>query len=415
MHKLTRSTRQGFTLVELLVVIAIIGVLVGLLLPAVQAAREAARRMSCSNNFKQVGLAIQNYHAAFQQLPIHGAGTHNTPGLNIWQNSDTSSNRRLSYLVGILPFMEQQGLWEDIKEPYDVDGDGTVDFPAMGPTPEDIRYTPWATQIPTLRCPSDPGEGLPSLGRTNFVACMGDTSYLGRDGPIIVRTLNGGNPTALPYPQQQGFALRARANSRGFFKSHDSAKFRDIRDGLAYTIAAGEIATYLGDRDKRSIAYDGPAGFEVAMRDNPAVAKDDPTPLIDAASPFRWADSTPIVGVIHGRGYRWADYLPVVGQCYTTLAPNREHAANSATSSATAPMSSYHVGGCHALMGDGAVKFVTDSVDAGNSNNGMVYYRSNTDQGTGPRAPGSESPYGLWGALGTAAGRETVDDLAGNL
>ena len=108
-----RSARpsNGFTLVELLVVIAIIGILVGLLLPAVQAAREAARRMSCSNNFKQLGLAVHNYHSAFKQLPIHGVGTGSPPNgaapfgsvdatTNWWTNYGDSNAWRLSALVG---------------------------------------------------------------------------------------------------------------------------------------------------------------------------------------------------------------------------------------------------------------------------------------------------------------------------
>ncbi|WP_372726181.1 DUF1559 domain-containing protein, partial [Novipirellula sp.] len=173
---------QGFTLVELLVVIAIIGVLVGLLLPAVQAAREAARRMSCSNNVKQLGLGLHNYHSAYNQMPIHGVGTDdgNDNNQNWWTEYNTHNHWRLSALVGMTPFVEQQALWEKISNPSSertdknngaAIGTTTNPWPAMGPTPQDIQYTPWATELPTLRCPSDPGTGLPALGRTNYASC----------------------------------------------------------------------------------------------------------------------------------------------------------------------------------------------------------------------------------------------------
>ncbi len=98
--------RGGFTLVELLVVIAIIGILVGLLLPAVQAAREAARRMQCSNNLKQLGLALHNYESTFKRFPAANAGTG-------CRNSAicptaTTGRSRVSTHVFILPFIEQQ-------------------------------------------------------------------------------------------------------------------------------------------------------------------------------------------------------------------------------------------------------------------------------------------------------------------
>ncbi len=132
------SPKRGFTLVELLVVIAIIGVMVGLLLPAVQAAREAARRMQCSNNMKQLGLGMHNYHAAYNTF---AAGMDGTLG---------NGRRANQNLVGILPFVEQQALWEQISNPL-------AGVAPMGNNPgtDAPTYTPWATQISNYRCPSD--------------------------------------------------------------------------------------------------------------------------------------------------------------------------------------------------------------------------------------------------------------------
>ncbi|EMI54078.1 protein containing DUF1559 [Rhodopirellula sallentina SM41] len=103
--------RSGFTLLELLVVVGIIGVLIGLLLPAVQSAREAARRMSCSNSFRQIALGVAQYHDAFGHLPPHGTGTFSNA------NDPTNTNQfRLSFLVSIIPFVGEVPVWEAITE-----------------------------------------------------------------------------------------------------------------------------------------------------------------------------------------------------------------------------------------------------------------------------------------------------------
>jgi prepilin-type N-terminal cleavage/methylation domain-containing protein/prepilin-type processing-associated H-X9-DG protein len=397
----TSSLSRGFTLVELLVVIAIIGVMVGLLLPAVQAAREAARRMSCSNNFKQIGLALHNYHAAYDRLPIHRGGTTNAAGDNVFTPPARSHNRlNLSVFVGLTPFMEQQAIWEQISNPFRDPITGAI-FPAMGPQPEKTlashaleQYTPWLTEIGTLRCPSDPGTGLPGKGRTNYAACLGDS--------IRLTTSSSGGPNAGGVADNGGDqdAGGARASCRGFFVPRRLTRFRDVLDGLANTIAMGEIATDLGDRSITSVAAVTPG---VHPQLNPNVCATGT--IIDATRPRFWAAGAtlPDTGGENRRGFSWSFGHTVHTAMLTNLPPNREMCTSvNWFHDQTAPPSSRHQGGCHVLMGDGAVKFITDSIESGNISSPTV------GTFTGALPAGAQSPYGLWGSLGTIRGKETI-------
>ncbi len=390
-----RPHRDGFTLIELLVVIAIIGVLVGILLPAVQAAREAARRMSCSNNFKQIGTAIHNYHAAYKKLPMHIGGTFHPRDNTSYSgtNRHRATNRfNLGYLVGLTPFMEQQALWEQISNPYAFDVDGetllTPSWSGMGPDPLERTYGPWHREIPTLRCPSDPGTGLPSLGRTNYAACYGDstdwveTGYWRWDGNRWVSD-------ALQ-------ATRASGSCRGVFVPRRFTAFKDIQDGLANTIACGEIATDLGDRDVRTTPHLFSGWGPVGVHTNPRICQADR----DSDRPMFWSPGFTNMGAAgNRRGYSWADGHPLNSGFNTTLPPNNEVCLGADHSSGGhAPASSRHPGGVHVLMSDGAVRFVSDSIEAGDDS-APVVTSSN---------PGLPSPYGLWGALGTRGSREVI-------
>ncbi len=400
------KTKQGFTLVELLVVIAIIGVLVGLLLPAVQAAREAARRMSCSNNFKQIGLAIHNYHAAYDQLPMQCGGTTNmvnsgTPNPQATTTAEilTAHNRyELSWLIGITPFMEQQAIWEQISNPLRDVASGNS-FQSMGPDPRrslanqnTAPYGPWVTEIPGLRCPSDPGTGLPAQGRTNYAACVGDSADR--------QHIGAQNDNAAPATTAAANATRAAC--RGFFIPRQASKFRDCLDGLANTICAGEIVTDLGDRDVRSHAGLSTAGNGTLwLQGNTVNCK----ASIDAARPNFWAATGASLtgGVEDKRGYKWAYARPLYTSFSTISPPNSEICMdNNIHDEGILPPGSRHQGGCHILMGDGAVKFITDSIEAGNQLSAHV---STNAAGL---APGSPSPFGFWGSLGTKASSEVL-------
>ncbi len=230
MHK---TSRTGFTLVELLVVIAIIGILVGLLLPAVQAAREAARRMSCGNNFKQIGLGLHNYHSTYDKLPAGRGGTRDSMAAGNERN-----NYRLSPMVVILPFIEQQPLWEKISNPF-IDTTSGSAFAPMGPQPDAYitQYAPWRTQVETYLCPSHPkAEIAVSNGKTCYAPCFGDNYY------AIGDDLNSATTPYVRGPGGQRGAFGPLAGAiwaptspvRGYLN------FRDIVDGTANTIAMGE-------------------------------------------------------------------------------------------------------------------------------------------------------------------------------
>src|SRR5690606_26614187 len=198
-------SRRGFTLIELLVVIAIIAVLIALLLPAVQQAREAARRTQCKNNLKQLGLALHNYHDTFGSLPFGGGG-----------DLGTGTARRQSGFIGMLPYLEQGPLYEQISGPFT---DGTNTWLPFGAVPWDGDYTPWQAKIPMLLCPSDADttEGG-ALGKTNYMFSRGDSPW-----------------------DHNNWAGSGGRGMRGMFSGNYKVKrFGDITDGLSNTIGMSE-------------------------------------------------------------------------------------------------------------------------------------------------------------------------------
>src|SRR5262245_59054953 len=152
--------KGGFTLVELLVVIAIIGVLVALLLPAVQAAREAARRSTCSNNLKQLAIGCHNYHDIAGKFPLNYA---TTPGNAHWNDPPNTLHRSTSWMVQVLPFIEQKPLYDMFDFNWDVRLDPRNGTVVNNPNNPSNAFAA-RTVIPTYLCPSD---GLNNFGRLN--------------------------------------------------------------------------------------------------------------------------------------------------------------------------------------------------------------------------------------------------------
>lgn len=216
-----RIRKKAFTLVELLVVIAIIGILISLLLPAVQAARAAARRISCANNLKQHGVALHLYHDTNRRLPAGWSGYDLSTGKPHWFGEPG-----WGWNAAVLPFMEQAAV---------SDGMIRFDLPISDPLNADARVM----SIASLRCPSDPGPDT-------FVLAGGGP-YVG-SGTYQPTELARGNYLGVFGVEDFHHMLNPSDNTckgSGCFFHNSNVRFRDISDGQSSTFMVGERSSKL--------------------------------------------------------------------------------------------------------------------------------------------------------------------------
>jgi prepilin-type N-terminal cleavage/methylation domain-containing protein len=208
-----RRSWAAFTLVELLVVIAIIGILVGLLLPAVQAAREAARRMQCSNNLKQIGLALHNYGDTHKRFPPGG-----------WNEANTGN--RLAYTVFLLPFIEQTNLYNQFNFSHN--------------SYTGVNLTPVVTPVKTYLCPSGRIKVNQNSGENIGTTVTATTHYYGIMGPKGINPwVPGGTTTFSHDPNPTG---HGGYSDTGVLYRNSKTRIGDITDGTSNTMIVGEIS-----------------------------------------------------------------------------------------------------------------------------------------------------------------------------
>ena len=328
-----RPTRPAFTLVELLVVIAIIGILIALLLPAVQAAREAARRAQCSNNLKQIGLGLHNYHGVNRTFPFAFMVDGDTLNVQVWGTR-------------ILPYIEQSALYERYHNTVPSFNEATgLGYPASD---VDDNLAVIATEIDAFLCPSVPGSArtyngaLPSgsfgggVPPTNLTWTAAPSDYcasLGVD-PSGAFAATAYASTTLGQPAG---AMVSVGEDLGIGLPMGDCSIASIRDGTSNTIVVGERTggdeLYMGNHQRAPSAYD-------ALGD---------------ANGGGWGD------VLNGYHYirgSLAEGIPL-----QPTDPGGPCAIN-CSNSRCAGYYSFHPGGAQFLLGDGSVKLIAETIDA---------------------------------------------------
>jgi prepilin-type N-terminal cleavage/methylation domain-containing protein/prepilin-type processing-associated H-X9-DG protein len=224
---MNRPSRPGFTLIELLVVIAVIGILVGLLLPAVQRVREAAARTKCTNNLKQIGLALHNYHDSNLQFPPGYVDGNMDPA----STPDNDMGPGWGWAAFILPFVEQNGVYNQIDFTQGV---------GVGVNAQ-ISQQP----LSIYQCPSDPDQSACILYNWNTynagnppTITVAHGNYVGCNGwEECFNNAGGGSP---PGKGADGLSGQFGASGDGLFYRNSRKKLTDVKDGTSNTIAVGE-------------------------------------------------------------------------------------------------------------------------------------------------------------------------------
>ena len=423
---------RGFTLVELLVVIAIIGMLIALLLPAVQAAREAARRMQCSNNLKQIGLAIHNFQNAKNRIPNASADPEWTALMvpfTAAQNTQTTRtvlNERVllvySPLTCLLPYMEQGAVHAElvsianlvktlnnatIDDKHGQGDNGPIPHPQhrsyIPPTnhPSFVNAStlvpsPFAGSKPAFICPSD----------SNATAQPGVVNYRYNYGDAFVQWGNSNARGAFVMGTIPG---RGRTNAgtendaNVFYNGGMGLDFGSIEDGLSGTL-------FYAERGVRR-----PDGPNDTIRTGTAADVPRTTGAVTACATRRGPNgmltpNTTNTGWHSVNGNGWGDGRMWMGGINTILPPNSpscvEQSVNNAygtgvwNNTPLSSVSSYHSGGANGVLGDGGVRFFSETVDAGNPTFNGTFVLTGRDR--------ADSPYGVWGALGSRSGGESA-------